>query len=57
MLSKVHTIALNGINGEIVGVEVDINRGLGGDGGSGHSRYGGKRSPGAGKVGDKKFRV
>ncbi|NYE58615.1 hypothetical protein [Carboxydothermus ferrireducens] len=26
MLSKVHTIALNGINGEIV--EVDINRGL-----------------------------
>ncbi|GAV23034.1 magnesium chelatase domain-containing protein [Carboxydothermus pertinax] len=28
MLSKVHTIALNGINGEIVEVEVDINRGL-----------------------------
>ena len=28
MLSKVHTVALNGINGEIVEVEVDINRGL-----------------------------
>jgi len=55
MLSKVHTIALNGINGEIV--EVDINRGLGGDGGSRPSRYGGQGSPGAGKVGDKKFRV
>jgi len=57
MLSKVHTIALNGINGEIVEVEVDINRGLGGDGGSGPSRYGGQGSSGAGKVGDKKFRV
>jgi len=28
MLSKVHTVALNGINGEMVEVEVDINRGL-----------------------------
>ncbi|GAV23188.1 magnesium chelatase domain-containing protein [Carboxydothermus pertinax] len=28
MLSKVHTVALNGINGEVVEVEVDINRGL-----------------------------
>lgn len=28
MLSKVHTVALNGINGEIVEAEVDINRGL-----------------------------
>ena len=39
MLAKVHTVTLNGINGEIVEVEVDINRGLGGDGGSGPSRY------------------